>query len=73
MNFYNDIMKKEIKNRENFDEQALDDIKGSFAEFNKQMRQTSFNREQSEGKLIDLVDATISQFEANGNIIINNE
>ena len=53
--------------------QALDDIKGSFAEFNKQMRQTSFNREQSEGKLIDLVEATISQFEANGNIIINNE
>ena len=73
MNFYNNIMRKEIKNRENFDEQTLDDIKSSFAEFNKQMRQTSFNREQSEGKLIDLVEATISQFEANGNIIINNE
>ena len=73
MNFYNNIMRKEIKNRENFVEQTLDDIKSSFAEFNKQMRQTSFNREQSEGKLIDLVEATISQFEANGNIIINNE
>ena len=36
------------------------------------MRQTTFNREESEGKIIDLVDATISQFEANGNIIINN-
>ena len=39
MNFYNNIMRKEIKNRENFDEQTLDDIKSSFAEFNKQMRQ----------------------------------
>ena len=37
------------------------------------MRQTTFNREQSEGQLIDLVDATISQFEANGNIIIDNK
>ena len=73
MNYYNNIMRKEIKNRENFDEQTLDDIKSSFAKFNKQLRQTSFNREQSEGKLIDLVEATISQFEANGNIIINNE
>ena len=72
MNYYNNIMRKEIKNRENFDEQTLDDIKSSFGEFNKQLRQTSFNREQSEGKLIDLVEATISQFEANGNIIINN-
>ena len=72
MNYYNDIMRKEIKNRENFDEQTLDDIKSSFTDFNKQMRQTTFNREQSEGQLIDLVDATISQFEANGNIIINN-
>ena len=73
MNYYNEIMRKEIKNRENFDEQTLDDIKYSYAEFNKQMRQTSFNREQSEGKLIDLIDTTIEQFEANGNIIINNE
>ena len=73
MNYYNDIMKKEIKNRENFDEQTLDEIKYSYAEFNKQMRQITFNREQSEGKLIDLVDATIDQFEANGNININNE
>ena len=62
MNYYNDIMRKEIKNRENFDEQTLDDIKSSFTDFNKQMRQTTFNREQSEGQLIDLVDATISQF-----------
>ena len=73
MNYYYEIMRKEIKNRENFDEQTLDDIKYSYAEFNKQMRQTSFNREQSEGKLIDLIDTTIEQFEANGNIIINNE
>ena len=73
MSYYNDIMKKEIKNRENFDEQILDTVKSSFAEFNKQMRQTTFNREQSEGQLIDLVDATISQFEANGNIIIDNK
>ena len=70
MNYYNDIMKKEIKKREDFDEKSLDDIKYSFADFNKQMRQNTFNREQSQGKLIDLVDATITQFEARGS---NNE
>ena len=67
MNYYNDIMRKEIKNRETFDEKSLDDIKYTFADFNKQMRQNTFNREQSQGKLIDLVDATITQFEARGN------
>ena len=68
MNYYNDIMRNEIKNRELFDEKSLDDIKYSFADFNKQMRQATFNREQSQGKLIDLVDATITQFEAKGNV-----
>ena len=65
MNYYNEVMKKEIKIRENFDEKSLDDIKANFSNFNKQMRQVTFNREQSQGQLIQLVDATISQIEAN--------
>ena len=67
MNYYNDIMSKEIKVREIFDEKTLDDIKYIFGDFNKQMRQTTFNREQSQGQLIDLVDATLSQIEMVGN------
>ena len=62
MGYYKELMRKEIKEREKFDEEKMDDIKYSLNSYNKDFRLNKLNREQNYGKLIDLVETTIEQF-----------
>ena len=63
MGYYKELMRKEIKEREKFDEEKMDDIKYSLNSYNKDFRLNKLNREQNYGKLIDLVETTIEQLE----------
>lgn len=63
MGYYKELMRKEIKERETFDEENMENIKYSLNGYNKDFRLNKLNREQNHGKLIDLVEATIEQLE----------
>ena len=63
MGYYKDLMRKEIKEREKFDEENMENIKLSLNAYNKDFRLNKLNREQNQGKLIDLVETTIEQLE----------